>query len=118
MNSHSSHSEIPEPARPECAPALEALQRRLDGESFADPDDVIRHRQRCADCRLREAAAQLMQEGVRQTNPPEVPANFSESVLDRLLSQPSRRRRRRIGLIAAALALAASVVVAVFIVED
>jgi hypothetical protein len=118
MKSHSSHSEIPEPTRPECAPALEALQRRLDGESTADPDDVVRHRQRCADCRSREAAAQLLQDGVRQTIPPPAPGNFTDSVLDRVLSQPARRRRRRIGLLAAALALAASVVIAVFIVED
>jgi hypothetical protein len=99
---------------PACADSLASLQRRFDGEIAIESEDVVRHRALCADCRSWEAAAQALEEGLRRTLQQELPVGLAESILEKLRADPVRPHAWRLRVSAAGLALAASVMIAVF----
>jgi hypothetical protein len=106
------------PVAPECAAALESLQRRLDGDEFPERESITLHRAQCSSCREREAAARRLVEGLRRTEMPSPPPGLSDRVIDGLKAEPFRRRIRRFKFVAACLALAACIVIAIFIADD
>jgi hypothetical protein len=108
-------ADFPDPALPpECAAARASLQRRLDGD--ASGDDAATHRTACPSCRALEAAVRRLEEGLSRLPRPIVPVGFADRVLDALATRPVRRYRLT-AVVAAGLALAASVLVAVVLIE-
>jgi hypothetical protein len=106
------------PESPECAAALDSLQRRLDGDEFPERESVTLHRAQCSSCREREAAARRLVEGLRRTEMPIPPAGLADRIAEGLQAEPFRRRIRRFKFVAACLALAASIAIAIFIADD
>jgi hypothetical protein len=102
-----------EPDRLGCAAVRESLQRRLDRELLTEMADVVAHRANCPACASWEAAAQRLEEGLRQSRFPDPPPDLADRILAELKAQPVRKRRR-IGLIAAGMALAASVMIGIY----
>jgi len=99
--------------RPECAAANASLQRLLDGDAPGEPDDVLRHRRVCAECRSYAEAAQRLINGLRAAKAETAPADLAERVLMQWRAEPIRLARRRNRYLAATLALAACVAIAV-----
>jgi anti-sigma factor RsiW len=108
-------ADYPDPALPpECAAARASQQRRLDGETSGD--DAAAHLTACPSCRVLEAAVRRLEEGLSRLPRPVVPTGFADRVLDTLATRPARRYRLT-AVVAAGLALAASVLVAVVLIE-
>jgi len=105
----------PDAVPPACGPTTARLQRVLDGELPADALDADPHAALCPACRGRARAARLLLAALAEpADPFPVPANLTDAVLAGVRAD-RRRRARRWGLLAAGgLAVAASVVVAVW----
>lgn len=102
----------PSDDRRECQPAMAALQRLLDGEPLGDVAQVEMHRSTCVDCREEWALAHQL---LRPIPAIVVPSGLVEASLSAVLAdRRSSRRRRWMG---AAMALAASVAIAVVVVR-
>jgi hypothetical protein len=95
-----------------CPRSLDLLQRRLDGESIADPP-LDAHLRECAECRDRFAAAARLADGLSRMAPPSPPALFSARLVQRLAEEVRGLNRRRLMRRTVVAALAASVLVAV-----
>jgi hypothetical protein len=94
------------PIAPECGPAIDLLQRRLDGDAVILPVDVTVHVASCQTCRERFAAASVL----AATPVPPVPSELTERIVAKVLSEGRRRRLLRwpvaVAAVAAAVALA------------
>lgn len=100
-----------------CKRAREALDRRLDGEIPGDPPDVASHRLTCGACRADESAALRMVLGLNTFAPEVLPADFAERVLAMACVAPAAPSRLTRWWLPS-LALAASVMIAVFVIRD
>jgi hypothetical protein len=97
-----------------CTDCQERLQARLDGEGVP-ADEIAAHLATCPECRELEAAARRMQAGLRLLTPPVPPGGFAERVTAGVLADRRRRVRRRLAFVGVVTALAASVLVVLFI---
>jgi hypothetical protein len=96
-----------------CEPALQALQRRLDGESADLTPDVEAHLAICHDCRERfRFARSLMAVLPSRYDAAEPSSIWTERVVGAIVTDGRRIRIRRLG---AAWALAAGVLAAVWL---
>src|SRR5262245_53958587 len=100
---------------PTCEPALQALQRRLDGEFPRLAPDVEAHLEICTDCRERFRLARSL----IAVFPPRYDAAEPSSIwTERLVGAiVADRRRRRIKRLGAAWAMAAAVLATVWLVR-
>jgi len=87
-------SDLPNLPPPECAAALDALQRRLDGEVVALPPAVAIHVAGCPDCRGRLAAIDRLT-GALDRADSFVPALLTERIVAGAIADMRRRRRVR-----------------------
>src|SRR5438034_10370817 len=96
---------------PTCELALQALQRRLDGEPVRLTLDVETHLAVCADCRERFRLARAVMVALPPRYDAAEPSGlWTERVVGAIITDGRRRRIRRLG---AAWALAAGVLAAV-----
>jgi hypothetical protein len=109
------HSPAPGAA---CAAAHAALQRRLDGEAFNEPEEVRLHGATCAVCRSYEEAARKLQAGLKLLEPESPPADFAQKVMAHGIAAPARPSRRFWWRAGAVVALAASVLLAIYWIQD
>lgn len=89
--------------RPECRPAREALQRRLDGDPAADTPEAAAHRAQCPPCRDEWLLSSCL---VRRSIAVTVPDSLVQRTLDAALRARQRHRQRL--WLAGSLSLAAS----------
>ena len=108
----SGYDPIPDPMTPACAAARSSLQLRLDRET--ESEAVLLHRAACPDCQSWEEAACRMERALKLMPSEVPPANLADRVLAQMRAEPIGKRRPRFRLLAASLALAASVLIAVF----
>ena len=99
---------------PACRAARDALMKRLDGELQPESETVVAHRADCPDCKALEDAARQMLNALPRLSSASPAYGFADRVLNRTIVQAHRPWFKRRRIWAAALALAASVVVAVF----
>ena len=98
---------------PECRATVARLQAALDGDGSLDALDADHHPIVCTTCRERLRAARvLLSVLARPAAPASVPADFSARIVNAM--QADRRTRRGVYRAAAGLALAATVLLAVF----
>ena len=98
---------------PTCEPALQALQRQMDGESPCPTPDVKAHLEVCPECRERFRLARSL---IAVFPPPYDAAEPSSVWTDRLVGAIiSDGRRRRIKRLGVAWAMAAGVLAAVWL---
>jgi hypothetical protein len=97
-----------------CTDCQERLQARLDGEGVP-ADEIAAHLAACPECRALEAAARRMQAGLRLRTPPVPPAGLAERITAGVLADRRRRTRRRLAFVGVVTALAASLLMALFI---
>jgi hypothetical protein len=98
---------------PTCEPALQALQRRLDGESFRFTPDVQAHLEICPDCRERfRLARSLIAVYPPRYDAAEPSSVWTERLVGAVITDGRRRRIKRLGV---AWALAAGVLAAVWL---
>lgn len=109
MSEFESTSEV-DPVRLECAESIAALQRMLDGKHAWDTSEASSHRANCIVCREELSLAASLN---RLGSDVVVPTQLGDRVLESALR--SRRLRTYGRFVAAASALAACVLVAVFI---
>jgi hypothetical protein len=93
-----------DPLQPECAAALDVLQRRLDGEIVAAPPAVAAHVAACADCRGRFAAIGPLLAALDGSEPQMRPLLTQQIVAGVLADIRRRRQVRRLSFAAAGLA--------------
>ena len=105
---------IPEsdPARPGCEPAQAALQRLMDGEADWDRPEAAAHRVACVECREELALAKMLPGAM---TPSVVPWDLTGRVLGAAMA--SQRRRRIARFAGVGTALAASVLVAIIVLQ-
>lgn len=97
---------------PSCAAALAALQSFLDGAPLVPSQEVDRHLATCAECRGRFAAARRMQAVLGRSRFPEPTQLTTERLVETLIAD---RRRRQFFRWAGPFTLAASVLLAVWL---
>ena len=98
---------------PTCEPALQVLQRRLDGEPAPLTPDVEDHLSVCPDCRERfRLAGSLIAVLPPRYDAAEPSSIWTERLLGAIITDGRRRRVRRLGV---AWALAAGVLAAVWL---
>jgi len=96
-----------------CSEFQQRLQQRLDGEPKPEPNPIERHVVQCSACRALEAAADRLEEGLRLLRPPAAPDDLGQRIVAGVLAdQRHRLRYRRLAL---AGAVAASLLLAVFL---
>jgi anti-sigma factor RsiW len=95
-----------------CSESHDLLQQRLDGEALADRAALERHLAQCPDCRTLHAAAGRLEEGLRHISPPVPPPGLGTAIVARALADRRARRRRRV---LGGMALAASLLLAVWV---
>ncbi len=104
---------------PVCQATVKRLQGILDGELPADALDADPHPAACAACRERVAAARLMISVLGlATEPAPIPSGLTERILDAVQADHAERRvrtRRRVFAFTGGLAIAAAVVIAVYL---
>jgi len=94
-----------------CLECQELLQRRLDGERVSASADLELHLASCQKCRLHQAGAGLLLDGLKALPRIEPPADFADQIVASILHDRVRRRlrmRRRVWLTAG---LAAAILV-------
>jgi hypothetical protein len=104
------------PVPPACRATVDRLQLVLDGESGQTALDADSHPAVCTACRERIAAARLMLSVL--ATPPEpipLPTGMTDAILTAVREDRSARVRRRAFALAGGLAVAAAVVVAVWL---
>jgi hypothetical protein len=104
-----------EPVPPECRATVDLIQRVLDGDAVADALDADSHLVACPTCRERVRAARVLLSVL--ATPAEsvaVPAEFTQRVMSDVWDTWHARRRQRVNKAFAVLALAASVLLAVY----
>lgn len=101
---------------PACGPTIDRIQAALDGELAPELLTTDPHSSTCVNCRERIRAAQLLLTALSQpSNLLAVPSRLTDSVLSAVQSdRRSRTRRRTFAFVGA---LAAAVVVAVWVVS-
>jgi hypothetical protein len=72
------------------------LQSQLDGEEHGDPLAAECHLRTCPECRVLDAAAQRLREGLLAMTPPGPPADLSSRIVGQILHDRRRSRRRRV----------------------
>jgi hypothetical protein len=102
------------PLKPECAAALDVLNRWLDRETLAVPPDVANHVAACPDCGGRFAASGQLSAALAGDDSAPVPPDLTERIVADVLFDFRRRRRSRVLSIAGA-ALAAGVALAIWL---
>jgi hypothetical protein len=101
-----------------CHDCRQQLQARLDGAAVP-ADEIAAHLAACPECRDLEAAAQRLQTGLRLLTPPAPPTGFAERLAAGVLADRRRKvRRRRLVFAGVIGALAASLLVVLFITPD
>jgi len=96
-----------------CTESHDLLQQRLDGEPIADRAALDQHLSACSDCRLLHAATGRLEDGLRLLTPPAALPALTMTIVDCVLDD--RRRRLRARRWFTATALAASLLLAVFL---
>lgn len=106
----------PEPVPPACEPTIERLQLVLDGELPADSLDADPHAAGCPVCRDRIRAARLLLLTAlsEPAEPVDVPVDLTSTILAGVRADRRRRVRQRALVAVGGLAVAASVVLAVW----
>ncbi len=94
-----------------CEVAQELLQQSLDGTPIESPE-WLAHLRHCADCRALASAGRRLQDGLRLLAAPLPPADLAERIVERVLLERRRARRRTQRRWAAGLALAAGLLLA------
>ncbi len=86
-----------------CGIAHDILQQSLDGTPIESPE-WLAHLQQCADCRALASAGRRLQDGLRLLTAPLPPPDLAERIVQRVLLERHRARRRRVatGLVLAA----------------
>jgi len=98
---------------PTCEPALQALQRRLDGESTPLTPDVQAHLEICVDCREQfRLAHSLLVVFPPRYDATEPSGVWTERLVGAIITDGRRRRIKRLGV---AWAMAATVLAAVWL---
>jgi hypothetical protein len=105
----------PELVPPACEPTVERLQQVLDGELPADSLDTEMHAAGCRVCRERIRAARLLLAALSEPAEPVcVPVDLTSTILAGVRADRRRRARQRAFVAVSGLAVAASVVLAVW----
>ncbi len=91
-----------------CRIAHDLLQQSLDGAPIESPE-WLTHLQQCAECRALASAGRRLQDGLRLLTSPLPPPGLTERIVQRVLLERRRARRRRL---ATGLALAAGLLLA------
>lgn len=97
-----------------CTESLDLLNQRLDGDPLADRAALEQHLRSCRDCRELHAAAGGLEEGLRLFPMPRPRPGLSDAIVAGVLADRRARIRQRRGWVAA-LAVAAALLVAVFL---
>jgi hypothetical protein len=97
-----------------CTEAQKMLQQQLDGAPGGDRLNLDQHLRSCGECRGMHAAAHRLEDGLRLLALPLPPPDFTSAVVGRVLADQRARQRSRRRWYAAA-ALAASLLLAVFL---
>ncbi|QJW92867.1 zf-HC2 domain-containing protein [Frigoriglobus tundricola] len=102
---------------PDCRATVDRLQAVLDGDAPPEALETDHHLLVCTTCRERTGAARaLLAVLARPAVPTAVPADFSVRVVTALRAERHARTRRGVYRAAAGLAVAATVLLAVFVV--
>ncbi len=88
------------------------LQQSLDHETIADSAGLEQHLAGCADCRAWQAAARQLEKGIRHLPRPEPTPELTRRIVRAVLAERRMRRRRHVLTVSA---LAASLLIAVFL---
>jgi predicted anti-sigma-YlaC factor YlaD len=96
-----------------CTESSELLQERLDGNATADLASLEQHLAACPACRERHAAAERLRRGLLLRTAPTAPDGLTDLIVAGVLRDRRLRRRRR--WLTAAVALAASLLLALAI---
>lgn len=91
------------------------LQQRLDGGPQPQPDAGERHAGQCPACRALEAAAERLEEGLRLLRPPAPSEDLGKRIVAGVLAERRRRNQLRYRRLALVGAVAASLLLAVFL---
>ncbi len=94
-----------------CEVAQELLQQSLDGTPIESPE-WLAHLRQCADCRALASAGRRLQDGLRLLAAPLPPADLAERIVEGVLLERRRARRRVRRRWTGGLVLAASLLVA------
>jgi hypothetical protein len=95
-----------------CLESQHLLQHRLDGDQPSDQIGLDSHLATCPECRSRYAAAQVLEQGLRQLIPPASPVGLSNRIVARVLMDQRSARRQRRGVLALAAVAAGLLTVA------
>jgi hypothetical protein len=97
-----------------CLECQELLQERLDGQSVPDSPDLDAHLSHCAACRDQHAAALRLLEGLKEMPRPAPRPGFAQSIAATIINDRRQRRDKMRGRVLVTLALAASVLLMLF----
>ena len=97
-----------------CRDYQDWLQAELDREAFAPASELADHVASCSDCRQLQAAMGRLQRGLRSQPPIPVPPDLCSRIVSSVLGERRRRQQRR-RLLAGALALAACILIAIWV---
>ncbi|MBY0526227.1 MAG: zf-HC2 domain-containing protein [Gemmataceae bacterium] len=99
-----------------CVQSHDLLQRRLDGEAIPNRAALDQHLNNCPECRHLHAAAGSFEEGLRLLTIPVAPKGLTAAIVGQVMADRRARQRRRRWVAVAA--LAAGVLVAVFVARE
>jgi hypothetical protein len=96
-----------------CADCQELMQQRLDDRSLPDQADLDAHLAACPECRSRNSAAFILEQGLRQLVPTAPPVGLSDRIVASVLAEQrsALRLRRRVLAVAAVAATLLTVAV-------
>lgn len=98
-----------------CSEFQHLLQQRLDGEPQPEPNPTASHAAQCPACRALEAAAERLEEGLRLLRPPAPSEDLGKRIVADVLAERRQRDRLRYRRLALVGAVAASLLLAVFL---
>src|SRR5262245_11394768 len=97
-----------------CLECQELLQDRLDGQSVPDSQEMDAHLSQCAGCRDQHAAALRLLEGLKEMPRPTPRPGFAQAIAASVIKDRRQRRDKMRGRVLVTLALAASVLLMLF----
>ena len=98
-----------------CSEFQRLLQQRLDGEPQPESNPSERHTAQCPACRALEATAERLEEGLRRLRPPVVSDDLGQRIVAGVLAERRQRDRLRYRRLALVGAVAAGLLLAVFL---